>query len=42
MKILRRVSAVMGGMIVAFLIVFAAEGIAHKIYPPPPGMNNQT
>ena len=41
MTILRRIGAVIAGMIVAFLIVFASEGIAHKIYPPPPGTNMQ-
>jgi hypothetical protein len=41
MTILRRIGAVIAGMIVAFLLVAGAEGIAHKIYPPPPGMNNQ-
>src|SRR4051794_26704803 len=41
MIILRRIGAVIAGMIVAFLIVFAAEGIAHRIYPPPPGTNMQ-
>ncbi|HEV7485196.1 MAG TPA: hypothetical protein VGQ65_05900 [Thermoanaerobaculia bacterium] len=40
MTILRRAGAVIAGMIVAFLLVAGAEGIAHKIYPPP-GMNNQ-
>jgi len=41
MTILRRIGAVIVGLIVAFLLVFAAEGIAHKIYPPPPGTNMQ-
>ena len=41
MTILRRIGAVIAGMIVAFLLVVAAEGIAHKIYPPPPGTNMQ-
>ena len=41
MTILRRIGAVVVGLIVAFLLVFAAEGIAHKIYPPPPGTNMQ-
>jgi hypothetical protein len=41
MTILRRVGAVIAGMIIAFLLVAGAEGIAHMIYPPPPGMNNQ-
>jgi hypothetical protein len=41
MTILRRIGAVIVGLIVAFILVFAAEGIAHKIYPPPPGMNMQ-
>jgi hypothetical protein len=41
MTILRRVGAVIVGMIVAFLLVAGAEGIAHKIYPPPPGTNMQ-
>ena len=37
MTILRRIGAVIAGMIVAFAIVAGAEGIAHVIYPPPPG-----
>src|SRR5205807_3483371 len=37
MTIVRRIGAVIAGMIVAVLIVFASEGIGHKIYPPPPG-----
>ena len=37
MTILRRIAAVIAGMIVAVLIVLASEGIGHKIYPPPPG-----
>jgi hypothetical protein len=41
MTILRRVGAVIVGMIVAFLLVAGAEGIAHKTYPPPPGTNMQ-
>ena len=41
MTILRRIGAVIVGMIVAFLIVAGAEGIGHKIYPPPPGTNMQ-
>jgi hypothetical protein len=41
MKILRRIGAVIVGLIVAFLLVYAAEGIAHKIYPPPAGANMQ-
>jgi hypothetical protein len=41
MTILRRVGAVIVGMIVAFLLVAGAEGIAHKVYPPPPGTNMQ-
>ena len=41
MNILRRIGAVIVGMIVAFLIVAGAEGLAHKIYPPPPGTNMQ-
>ena len=41
MTILRRAGAVIVGMIVAFLIVAGAEGIGHKIYPPPPGTNMQ-
>jgi hypothetical protein len=41
MNILRRIGAVIVGLIVAFLLVFAAEGIAHKIFPPPPGTNMQ-
>jgi hypothetical protein len=41
MTILRRIGAVIAGMIVAFLLVAGAEGIAHKIYPPPPGTNMQ-
>jgi len=38
MTILRRIGAVIAGMIVAVLIVLASEGIGHKIYPPPPDM----
>jgi len=41
MTILRRIGAVIIGMIVAFLLVAGAEGIGHKIYPPPPGTNMQ-
>jgi hypothetical protein len=41
MTILRRVGAVIVGLAVAFLLVAGAEGIAHKIYPPPPGTNMQ-
>ena len=41
MTILRRIGAVIAGLIVAFLLVSGAEGIAHKIYPPPPGTNMQ-
>jgi pimeloyl-ACP methyl ester carboxylesterase len=41
MNILRRIGAVIVGVIVAFLIVAGVEGIAHKIYPPPPGTNMQ-
>ncbi|MEA2339869.1 MAG: hypothetical protein QOE82_3876 [Thermoanaerobaculia bacterium] len=41
MIILRRIGAVIVGLIVAFLLVYAAEGIAHKIYPPPAGMNDR-
>ncbi|MBV8546428.1 MAG: hypothetical protein JO093_09045 [Acidobacteria bacterium] len=41
MTILRRAGAVIVGMIVAFLLVAGAEGIAHKIFPPPPGTNMQ-
>jgi hypothetical protein len=39
MSVLRSIGAVIAGMIVAFLLVFASEGISHKIFPPPPGMN---
>ena len=39
MKIVRNISAVIAGMLVAFLLVFGAEGISHKIYPPPSGMS---
>lgn len=41
MTILRRIGAVIAGLIVAFALVAGAEGIAHKIYPPPPGTNMQ-
>jgi putative effector of murein hydrolase LrgA (UPF0299 family) len=41
MNILRRVGAVIVALIVAFLLVAGAEGIAHKIHPPPPGTNMQ-
>jgi hypothetical protein len=41
MTILRRIGAVIAGMIVAFAIVAGAEGIAHQIFPPPPGTNMQ-
>jgi hypothetical protein len=41
MTILRRVGAVIVGMIVAFLLVAGAEGIAHKVFPPPPSTNMQ-
>jgi hypothetical protein len=39
MSILRSIGAVIAGLVVAFLLVFASEGISHKIFPPPPGMN---
>jgi hypothetical protein len=39
MNVARRIGAVVVGLIVAFLLVAGAEGIAHKIYPPPPGAN---
>ncbi|MGH9423915.1 MAG: hypothetical protein ACRD3J_28320 [Thermoanaerobaculia bacterium] len=39
MKIARGIGAVIAGLIVSFLIVFGAEAISHKIYPPPPGMS---
>lgn len=41
MTIVRRILAVIVGLAVAFLLVAGAEGIAHKIYPPPPGTNMQ-
>jgi hypothetical protein len=41
MKIARSIAAVVAGLIVAFLLVFGAEGIAHQVYPPPAGMNMQ-
>jgi hypothetical protein len=41
MKIVRGISAVIAGLIVAFLLVFGAEAITHKIHPPPPGMNTR-
>jgi len=41
MTILRRVGAVIAGMIAAFLLVAGAEGIAHRVSPPPPGTNMQ-
>jgi hypothetical protein len=41
MTILRRVGAVIVGIIVAFLLVAGAEGIAHKVFPPPAGTNMQ-
>ncbi len=39
MTIVRRVGAVIVGFVVAFLLVSGAEGIVHKLYPPPPGTN---
>jgi hypothetical protein len=39
--IARRIAAVIAGLIVAFLLVAGAEGIAHKVHPPPPGTNMQ-
>jgi hypothetical protein len=41
MKVLRGIAAVIAGMVVAFLLVFASEGISHKVFPPPPGMNDR-
>jgi hypothetical protein len=41
MTMLRRIRAVIAGMIAAFALVASAEAIAHNIYPPPPGMNNR-
>lgn len=37
--IVRRIGAVVAGLVVAFLLVFGAEAISHQIYPPPPGMS---
>jgi hypothetical protein len=37
MNILRRVGAVIVGLIVAFLLVAGAESISHILHPPPPG-----
>jgi hypothetical protein len=39
MKIVRGIGAVIVGLIVEFLLVFGAEGISHKIHPPPLGMD---
>lgn len=41
MNIARHIGAVIVGLIVAFLLVAGAEGIVHRIYPPPPGTNMQ-
>jgi hypothetical protein len=41
MKIARSIGGVLLGVIVAFLLVFGAEAISHKVFPPPPGMNMQ-
>lgn len=39
MNVLRRVGAVILGLIVASLLVFGAEAISHQIFPPPTGMD---
>ena len=36
---LRRIGAVVAGLISAWLVVSIAEAVAHKIYPPPRGMD---
>jgi hypothetical protein len=36
---LRRIGAVLAGLVVAWLGVFSSEAIVHKLYPPPPGTN---
>ena len=36
---LRKIGAVIAGLIVAILLVQAAELVVHRMHPPPPGMN---
>jgi hypothetical protein len=35
--LLRRVGAVLAGLVIAWLFVLGAEAIVHVLYPPPPG-----
>ncbi len=37
--LLRRISGVIAGLVIAFAIVMAAEAIPHQLYPPAPGTN---
>lgn len=39
MRILRKIAAVITGLVVAWLAVSGAEAIVHKMYPPPLGTN---
>ena len=36
---LRLILGVVLGIIVAFLVILAVEGVGHTIFPPPPGVN---
>src|SRR5262245_52002319 len=37
--VVRSILAVIGGMLVAFVIIAVVEAIGIKLYPPPPGLN---
>ena len=36
---LRKISAVLLGVVVAFLTVMVVEWVSHQLYPPPPGLD---
>ena len=36
---LRKIGGVVAGLLIAFVLVEAAELIVHQLYPPPPGTN---
>lgn len=42
MKILRSIGGVVAGVIVAGILVFAVQMIAHVVYPPPAGIDPST
>lgn len=41
MLLVQRIGAVVAGLVVAIAIVSGAEGIVHRMYPPPAGANMQ-